>query len=144
MLYTALLKSQKNCPFCEEDDCWFLKNRLAGLTFSLAPYVAYHLLVVPKRHVKDYSELTRKELTAVFDLLDVGIEILRAKKIRNYSILVRNGNHDGKSVGHLHFHLIPKHVVGDMELGAADRVILTEKQIKRLRKSVETILQKQR
>lgn len=141
MLYSKFEEILTACPFCVIDDRWLLSNSQARLTYSLAPYVKYHLLVTPKRHVKHVSKLTQKELRSIFALLSEGIQILHAKKIHDYTILVRNG-HVGNTVEHVHFHLIPKHRIGDLEIYAEEREILTKRQIASLTKELSAIIKK--
>lgn len=141
MLYSEFEQTLTSCPFCENDDRWLIKNNQARLTYCLAPYVKYHLLVTPKRHVKHVSQLTQKELRSIFVLISEGIQILHAKKIHDYTILVRNG-HVGNTVEHVHFHLIPQHQIGDLEIHAEKREILTKKQVQSLTKELSAIIRK--
>lgn len=140
MLYSTFLKKTTRCPFCRPDQRVFAKNGRAYLTYSIAPYAEYHLLVIPKRHVVSFSDLTVGESRDVQAMVSAGIGVLNAKGIEDYTILVRNGKNTGKSVEHLHYHLIPKHHMGDLDYEHRARKVLTDKQVRSLTREVATAL----
>lgn len=142
MRYSTFLKRSVRCPFCAPDQRVFAKNAGAYLTYSIAPYAKYHLLVIPTRHVESFSDLTRRELRATQAMVARGVSVLVTKGIRDYTILVRNGAKSGKSVEHLHYHLIPKHRIGDLDHAQQSRRILTSGEVRRLSASVMTALGK--
>jgi diadenosine tetraphosphate (Ap4A) HIT family hydrolase len=75
-----------------------------------APRVNGHLLIVPKRHVQKYHELTTEEGNEVLPLLQKCIQVF--KKLigtDDYIILEKNGRSAWQSVPHVHFHLTPIH-----------------------------------
>lgn len=144
MRYSTFLKRSVRCPFCAPDQRVFAKNGETYLTYSIAPYAKYHLLVIPKRHVESFSDLTRDELRAAQLMLTRGVAVLRAKGIEDYTILVRNGAKSGKSVRHLHYHLIPKHRIGDLDHRQNARNVLTAAEVRRLAASVMAALKAKR
>ena len=95
------------------------------------------MLVVPRRHVIDLTKLRKLEETEIQNLIKIGISILNHLGYRDYSILVRNGKNSGKTVSHLHYHLIPKTELialkqnAPKELQYLVREILTPAQIKK-------------
>jgi diadenosine tetraphosphate (Ap4A) HIT family hydrolase len=143
MFYTEYLKKLKTCPFCilNKKEI-FASNKSSDLVLSRAPYTKDHMLVVPKAHKRFIGDLTPKEKKDVEKLLMKGIELLH-KKHKNVSVLYREGvdKEVGKSISHMHFHLIP-----DMVLGASDshpdtRTFLSEedyiKEIEKLKEDLE-------
>ena len=137
MLYTAYLKKLTICPFCDGADRQIIKQKSAYLTYAKAPYAPYHLLVVPKRHTQSFLSLTKTENADIAKLLHAGVQILHKLGIKNCSILVRDGMGAGKSIKHLHYHIIPNHRIGDLDIHGEQRRILTEKEITNLIKKIK-------
>jgi len=112
--YDRVLKEvakRGKCVFCDLKDKYIIAEKdNVVLTVALYPYIDGHLLIVPRRHIKSTKELTRKEKLAVFALLKRGEGLLRKEKgDKNFWFLVREGEgvKAGKTVNHLHFHLLP-------------------------------------
>ena len=58
------------CLFCNTSTKEFIfENDLAFVTFDSYPVSKYHSLIIPKRHIKDYFDLTNDELASCHDLL---------------------------------------------------------------------------
>ncbi|MFC1790464.1 adenylyltransferase/cytidyltransferase family protein [Patescibacteria group bacterium] len=99
------------CVFCDLKKKYLVaeKNKVV-LTVALYPYTDGHLLIIPRRHLESVDQLTALEQTAIFDLTSRGKALLnRSLKIANFWLLIREGNgiKAGKTVDHLHFHLLP-------------------------------------
>lgn len=144
MLYSAFLKKTKRCPFCVPEQRIFAKNARAYLTYSIAPYATYHLLAIPKRHVESLSDLTHAETRDVQAMVGAGIGVLAVKGIEDFTVLARNGRASGKSVSHVHYHLIPKHRMGDLDREQRYRKVLGEKEVRKLTAEVMAALKKSR
>lgn len=136
MLYSRFLKLRRPCPFCRPADHIFASRKTAYLTYALAPYAKYHLLAVPKRHVVSFRELRPAEERDIAELAKLGAKILNKLKIKNVSVLARDGGLN-KSVAHLHYHIIPNHRIGDLDSRGKPRRILTGPEIKNLTRLVE-------
>lgn len=103
------------CLFCE-----FLKNKkiaaendLAFAIFDGFPVNPGHVLVIPKRHVANYFELTSAEVLAINGLLNKMKAEVEAKfHPDGYNIGVNVGADAGQSI--FHVHLIPRYK-GDVE-----------------------------
>ena len=73
------------------------------------PVSAGHSLVVPKRHVCSFFEISEVERLAMFNLLDLAkIDIDAEHQPDAYNIGVNDGAAAGQTVPHLHIHLIPR------------------------------------
>ena len=119
MLYQKYLKTLKTCPFCElEKDEILKQNKHAMLILAKAPYTKDHLLVVPKKHALKLNSLSKKEKDAVEKLIYFGMKKLH-KRYKNVITLYREGNKKevGKSVDHLHYHLIPNMQINEKDAG---------------------------
>ena len=86
------------------------ENELAYASYDSYPVSEHHCLIIPKRHIKDYFDLSNDELIACNDL----IKIIK-KEITNRDPLVKGFNLgtnigivSGQSILHCHFHLIPR------------------------------------
>lgn len=61
MLYKKFRKKLKSCPFCKTKQAVITNKNTAYLTYALAPYHDYHLLILPKRHVISFLKLNPQE-----------------------------------------------------------------------------------
>ena len=93
----------KNLPIQAEND-------LAFAVYDGFPVSPAHVLVIPKRHVANYFDLTSDELAAIQDLL-----VIMKKQVDEkfhpdgYNVGVNVGEPAGQSVFHVHVHLIPRY-----------------------------------
>lgn len=73
-----------------------------------------HVLVVPRRHVADFFDMSWQEKTSVLALLDRANAAIDAQHAPDgYNIGVNIGRAGGQSRMHVHVHLIPRHI-GDV------------------------------
>lgn len=73
-----------------------------------------HIIVVPRRHVSDFFEMTSSEQMAVVDLLNRARELMQSRHSPDgYNIGVNVGRAAGQSRMHVHVHLIPRYT-GDI------------------------------
>lgn len=73
-----------------------------------------HVLVVPKRHVASFFDMTADEQAAVLALLNEAQKAVEAKHAPGgYNIGVNVGEAGGQSRMHVHVHLIPRYA-GDV------------------------------
>ncbi len=128
MRYQDYLKKNQSCPFCHlEKGEIFKQNRFAWLILAKAPYTRDHLLVVPRRHAIKLSKLSREEKDGFEKLIYYGMKLLH-KKYPNVSIIYREGRKDqvGKSINHMHYHLIPNLRIGAVDINLNHRKIMDE------------------
>lgn len=78
--------------------------RLDGNSLALG-----HTLVVPRRHVADFFDMTAAEQAAVIALLNEARRLVEAKHHPDgYNIGVNVGKAAGQNRMHVHVHLIPR------------------------------------
>ncbi|MFZ2151232.1 MAG: HIT domain-containing protein [Candidatus Absconditicoccaceae bacterium] len=128
------------CPFCNENREDILENRKYFYVIpARSPYTPDHILIVPKRHVCLLKALEHKELIQMFELVAKWDKKLR-KYHKNISLLLRDGlskQKVGKSVNHMHFHLIPDHIVYVMDdRDSENRDFYNEKDYKELAEDI--------
>jgi len=105
------------CLFCNIEMSGLAhENNLAFASYDSYPVSEYHCLILPKRHVKDYFELTSKELIACDDLIKIVKDEItnKDKTVCGFNIGTNIGKVSGQSIFHCHFHLIPRRK-GDVE-----------------------------
>jgi len=99
------------CLFCNvsESGCAH-ENVLAYASYDTYPVSELHCLIIPKRHIKDYFELTKDELTACHELIKVVKEEILTKdqSVKGFNLGTNIGKVSGQSILHCHFHLIPR------------------------------------
>ena len=102
---------ENGCPFCDPKDPVLMCNDYANVILSNPRKTAGHVLVVPKRHIEKPWELTKDELSAIFELifsvenkmigtLGDGCDIRQ-----NYRPFQKPSN---IKVNHIHFHVITR------------------------------------
>ncbi|MFA6552019.1 MAG: HIT domain-containing protein [Candidatus Paceibacterota bacterium] len=141
MKYSDFLKERKGCPFCDVKDEIIAENKSAYLTYALAPYHKHHLLVVPKKHTDKILDVSDDEMKDVYSLLKNGLGILKNLGYGNISLLVREGNEIGKSVPHLHYHIIPNIRVGDLDHEGNERKVLNKEEIADTMADIKAVMQ---
>lgn len=106
--------SNKECVFCQMKD-YILENELAYAIYDKYPVGKGHMLFIPKRHVKDFFDITKEEREAIFELIDEGKRLLDEKySPDSYNVGINCGEYAGQTVMHVHVHLIPRYI-GDMK-----------------------------
>ncbi len=101
------------------------ENDLAYARWDNSPLSEGHAEIVPKRHIDSFFDLTEDELTAVYDLAKkTKDEIMAKHKPDAFNIGVNDGEAAGRTIHHLHIHIIPRYR-GDAEnqRGGVRRVI---------------------
>ena len=99
------------CLFCNSKESGIAyENDLAFASYDTYPISDQHCLIIPKRHVADYFELSNEELIACNDLIKiVKLEVLeKDKSIKGFNIGTNAGKIAGQSIMHCHIHLIPR------------------------------------
>lgn len=104
-----------HCPFCSpKAEILIDQNDHFQVLLARAPYTPDHLLIVPIRHLIYMHELSATELDSAMALVQKRIDILHLT-YPDVNFLLRDGKvswNIGKSVDHLHFHLIPSIEIG--------------------------------
>ena len=99
------------CLFCNSKISGIAhENDLAYASYDTYPVSELHCLIIPKRHVIDYFELSDVELVACNDLIKVIKEevLIKDKNVKAFNIGTNAGKIAGQSIMHCHIHLIPR------------------------------------
>ena len=105
------------CLFCNAKESGIAaENQFAYASYDTYPVSDFHCLIIPKRHVKDYFEMSDEEILACNDLITkIKNEILaKDKTVKAFNIGTNAGKMSGQSIMHCHIHLIPRRE-GDVE-----------------------------
>ena len=97
-----------DCELCTPADV-VAENELAYARYDSNSLCPGHVIVVPKRHVADYFEMTAAEQGAVLALLNQAREVVQKKfSPDGYNIGANIGKAAGQARMHVHVHLIPR------------------------------------
>ena len=99
------------CLFCniEKSGCAH-ENELAYASYDSYPVTEHHCLIIPKRHIKDYFDLSNKELVACNNLIQIVKDEITKKdpSVKGFNLGTNIGKVSGQSILHCHLHLIPR------------------------------------
>ncbi len=87
------------------------KSRYTIVLCDIAPVMPGHILLIPRRHVYDMADLREEELLDFFEVLKkVRPVILKlySDGLGSYDMTAQIGEYSGRSVRHLHMHIIPR------------------------------------
>ena len=99
------------CLFCDikKSGC-ALENELAYASYDSYPVTEHHCLIIPKRHIKDYFDLSNDELVACNELIQIIKKEITKKDptVKGFNLGTNIGKVSGQSILHCHLHLIPR------------------------------------
>ena len=98
------------CPFCTLDESRIIsQDDLIIAFYDGFPVNPGHTLIIPRRHVANYFDLTDQEKTALWSMADYCKNIIDSRfSPDGYNIGINIGAAAGQSVPHVHLHLIPR------------------------------------
>jgi len=105
------MKHENGCLFCNVgEERIIAENELAFAIRDGFPVTELHSLIIPRRHVSDYFELSKEELLACNDLLRIVKEeiLARDESVKGFNVGANSGLVAGQSIFHCHIHLIPR------------------------------------
>lgn len=113
---TGRIPRKEGCPFCElaPEDCVYY-GQTCAVVMNAYPYASGHIMVLPRRHIADLTELTAREGEEFFDLQRRSLQALRkAFNPQGVNLGINLGKAAGAGVAaHLHCHLVPRWI-GDV------------------------------
>lgn len=108
-------------------EVWRGKNSI--ITLNLYPYSPGHLMIFPKRHIKDIREIDRMEMDEINRFIHLSLDILDDLYSPNgYNIGYNMGDASGASMEHLHLHIVPRYrnEIGFIDIINGARVIVED------------------
>jgi diadenosine tetraphosphate (Ap4A) HIT family hydrolase len=118
-LFSSGEDAVEGCLFClkysASENRIMLENDAFFARYDNFPASAGHIEIVPKRHVESFFELSAGEVAKAYTLMSQARnELNEHHHPEGYTIGVNEGDASGRSVKHLHIHLIPRHY-GDVD-----------------------------
>ena len=138
----------KACVFCDPEvrrKESFYQSEKSIAIIDIKPVLPGHVLVIPKRHVERFVELTEEEIVDMFNSVKNVYNILtNAFKSTAFNLIIQDGREAGQSIDHLHLHVSPriKYDIDDKEFykkvlfDSAGRKPMAEKEIENLVKNL--------
>jgi len=104
------------CPFCrlpsltDGEALIVRRGEAAYAVLNLYPYNPGHLMVVPYRHVADYTDLTPEEVLDLAALTQQAMQVIRTvSAAHGFNIGMNQGEVAGAGIAaHLHQHVVPR------------------------------------
>lgn len=97
------------CQFCTPHDV-YREFRFFWAKLDPFPVSKGHALFIPKRHVDGFTEMNNYESVSYFSQLKEVIDSLwRDYRFDGYNIGINNGAAAGRTIHHLHTHIIPRY-----------------------------------
>ena len=101
----------KPCLFCNiKESGLAIESELSYASYDSYPVSKMHCIIIPKRHVKNYFDLSDEEVIACNKLIkDMKKEIeIKDPSVKGFNIGTNSGKVAGQSIMHCHIHLIPR------------------------------------
>lgn len=100
-----------SCPFCNADEREVVASSpLAIVIRDGFPVSPGHSLIIPRRHVSKFSELTPQEASEIVELIGVTQNTMSPD---GFNVGFNEGVAGGQTVQHFHIHVIPRYT-GDV------------------------------
>jgi diadenosine tetraphosphate (Ap4A) HIT family hydrolase len=102
--------SESTCPFCTLPANRIVLENFDGMVIDDGfPISPGHTLIIPRRHVGSFFDLSEAERNSLLSLLE-GAKRRLDKQFGpdGYNIGINDGLAAGQTVPHLHIHLIPR------------------------------------
>lgn len=115
--YVRRLIRSEGCVFCHAFDIGAKAESLvlcvhgkAVMMLNKYPYNSGHILVLPKRHCGDFTDLTVEESRDIHKLLKVAVEVLgEVYRPGGFNMGLNLGSVAGAGIPeHLHWHVLPR------------------------------------
>ncbi len=109
-------KEAVECIFCEaprrgdDEALILLRGRHSYVIMNLYPYNTGHVMIVPYRHVADYTSLTDEEALEMHHLIQISLKAIReVMKPHGFNIGINLGRTAGAGIDkHIHIHIVPR------------------------------------
>jgi diadenosine tetraphosphate (Ap4A) HIT family hydrolase len=117
------------CPFCALPRDRIIFEGALGLGFRDGfPVSPGHTLIIPRRHVESFFDISDAERADLMSLLAAArADLDRQLRPDGYNIGINNGTAAGQTVPHLHIHLIPRYTGDAVDPRGGVRWVLPDK-----------------
>lgn len=100
------------CPFCQvrDEHAVLLENSECRAILDAFPVTPGHALIIPRRHIANYFDLTVKEQQYLWTMVGECKQYLQnCYHPDGFNIGINIGNAAGQTIPHVHIHLIPRY-----------------------------------
>ena len=100
------------CPFChlQSSQKLLFENQSCLVIFDNYPVSPGHLLIIPRRHVANYFNLSIEEQQCLWEMVNqCKLYIENNYHPEGYNIGININESAGQSIPHVHIHLIPRY-----------------------------------
>ena len=103
-----------SCIFCriirgEIPSLKVFEDEAAFAFLDIGPLAPGHLLIIPRKHAERLEQMSPDDVAAVTRHLPrLAKAVLKVTGASAYNVLQNNGKPAQQSVGHVHFHIIPR------------------------------------
>ena len=121
----------KDCIFCNIDQSRIVRETKYSIVIrDLFPVSHLHSLLIPKRHVEEYFDLTTEEHLDLFEVLKVEKNSINREDstVTGFNIGINCGKDAGQTIFHCHIHLIPRRSGDTSEPRGGVRGVIAGKQ----------------
>lgn len=110
------VKDEESCPFCaaptrtDEESLIVYRGEHCFVNLNLYPYNPGHMMVLPYRHVPDYTDITVEETAEMAALAQKAMRVARhVSGPDGFNLGMNQGQAGGAGIAaHLHQHVIPR------------------------------------
>ena len=109
-----------DCIFCKILNCEIPSKKIYEddkviAILDVNPVVDGHTLIIPKKHVEDYTKLDKDLLIHIYDVANkLTKDIMNKLNSKGMTFTVNYG--DSQLVKHFHLHLLPDYQIKDKEM----------------------------
>ena len=122
----------EDCIFCNRTNCKVISSTKYFFIIrdTAYPVTKHHTLIVTKRHVDDFFDLTKDEMSDLGEILKEQKKELKKldQEISAFNVGVNIGKDAGQSIMHCHIHLIPRRKGDVKDPRGGVRGVIPEKQ----------------
>ena len=129
-----------DCPFCQHPPERVIEQNTLAVAFAVPlPVSRGHTLIIGRRHVPDFFELSAAEVAAIIESLNrMGQRLLAERATSAFNIGVNDGSPAGQTATHAHVHLIPRYLGDTLDRTGGVRNVIPGKGDYRLAKRLES------
>lgn len=95
-----------DCIFCQPHELDEYEGEWARIRSDGFPASRGHMLIIPNRHVASFFDLHANEVIDIYDLAERAAHMV--SDADGWTIGINEGEAAGRTVHHLHMHLIPR------------------------------------
>ena len=111
---TDAIEAPVDCLFCRVNDSSvntiFLESSKFYVRLDNFPATKGHVEIVPKEHVVSLFDLSATDIAEAYDLMRAAQEKLKQEyNPDGFTIGINDGHAAGRTIDHLHIHLIPRY-----------------------------------